>query len=161
MGDTVPTDRPRTGRCLLTGTLVASVLLLASGSHAQTCDVPSQYPTITSALAQPACVTIVVAAGTFAETLRCERDVTIQGGGSGAATISGAVRVSPSAAAVHLSGLTIDASTCAPEAIVIDPGGQLTTDEVVTTSGSTGGACVIFADGFESGNTAAWSEAAP
>src|SRR4051812_3836971 len=59
-----------------------------------TCRVPAMYPTIAAALADPACPTIYVWPGTYAETLTVTRAVTITGE-NGRPVIDGTMTVRP------------------------------------------------------------------
>jgi len=62
---------------------IAGALLPWSLVRAVTCNVPAGYATIQAAIDDPACGTIVVAAGDYTENLVITRSVTIQGAGPG------------------------------------------------------------------------------
>lgn len=69
--------------CSFIGCALIVFLMMAPTAKAVDCNVPSgSYATIQSALDEVTCDTIIVAAGTYAETLVIERDVTINGAGS-------------------------------------------------------------------------------
>lgn len=94
------------------------VLMLVKGMAAQgpalhtTCDVPTAgHPTIQSAVDDPACTMVNVAAGTFYENVVISRDVTLQGQGMDKTRVNGGgndrvVSIEP-AHAVTLTQLTI------------------------------------------------------
>lgn len=149
---------------------VLLLLVLVPGpATAVPCNVPSpSHPTLGAAALDAACVTIQLAAGTFAENVVIERDLAIAGTGSGTTTVAGALVASGAGTHVSLTGLAIDGtatgvSGCWPSALLAKDGATLDSsdDVAVTNSGIPSGGCRLFADGFESGGTLAWSARQP
>lgn len=71
---------------IILGLLLAGVVLYALADQtrlafANSCEVPASYPTIQSAIDDPTCDTINVAAGVYAETVLISRNVAISGAG--------------------------------------------------------------------------------
>jgi hypothetical protein len=149
----------------LPATLAALALAVAAAPAAAiTCSVPSApYGTIASALADPTCTTVQVAAGTYVESLQATRDVTIQGAGSASTVVAGLLRASGPGVDVTLKSLRIDATassatSCAPSALDVRLGAEVIPgpDLDVRGHGTPIANCVLASDGFESGNLAAW-----
>jgi nitrous oxidase accessory protein NosD len=73
--------------------LLAALLspaVVPSGQAAAPCQVPSSaYPTIQAAVNDAACVTILVAAGTYTEHVTISRDVTLRGEGKESTVVDG------------------------------------------------------------------------
>ena len=138
---------------------------VARSSSAAVCDVPSaSHPTVGAALRDAFCTTIQLAAGVFEENVAVERDVILQGAGSGASVLAGHLAVTGATTDAQLSGLGIDGTAagvagCWPSVLSSTGGARLDSsdDVVVTNSGIPNGGCRLFADGFESGGTLAWS----
>ena len=81
----------------------------ATTPHGQ-CFVPSTHPTVTAALADPACFDIRIAAGTYTERVTIDRDVRVRG--IGAVVLDGeaggsVVTITSAATAVVIQDLTI------------------------------------------------------
>src|SRR2546425_266544 len=113
--------------------LGAGMALLAAGANlgmakaavgGPTCDVPTDYATIQAAVNDPACTTINVAPGAYAENVVIGRAVTINGaqagvatsgrasGGPGESTVSGNLPAGANAVfRIGASGVTIDGFT--------------------------------------------------
>ncbi len=144
----------------------AQVLLCASTSLAAVCTVPSgSYPTIQSAVDDPGCTEILLAAQTFVEPVVIARDLIMSGASSSATVLEGRVVVEGATTQAELHHLTVDASApavagCYPVALLARGGAELAAHAVVVVNGG-GDACAIFRDGFESGDTAAWSTTMP
>ena len=141
------------------GCVRAAVVLLltvaASPAGAATCNVPSApHPTIQAAVDDVGCTDIVVAAGTYAEAPLIARDLSIQGAGSGSTYVQGQVQVT--AGVVNLGGLNISA---AGEALWAHSGAEVSGFDLEVTNGTV--EPPLFADGFESGTTGAWSAVMP
>ena len=135
---------------------------------AAVCNVPTgSFPTIAAALANPACDPIQVAAGSFPESPAIARDVTITGAGSGSTTIAGWVSVTGAATDAVLDALRIDATAasatlCHASGLDVRGGAKASgVDLVVVGRPTPTSACAFFADGFESGDTTAWSARRP
>ncbi|HFQ93955.1 MAG TPA: hypothetical protein ENK32_08105, partial [Anaerolineae bacterium] len=65
------------------GMVIVGVLFPWVIARAATCNVPSGYATIQAAIDDPACDTVVIAAGDYTENLVITRSVTLQGAGPG------------------------------------------------------------------------------
>ena len=120
--------------------LIVTLATLTTGAlRAATCDVPTAaYPTIQSAVDDPACSTINVAPGLYAENVNITRSLTLNGaqagqplatrlsGGPGESTIAGADPagsvpvITINAPSVTVDGFTIRNSVTANAAIGID-----------------------------------------
>jgi hypothetical protein len=141
--------------------------LAAAPLGAALCNVPSVYPTLAAALADPSCDPIQVAAGTFPGSPAIARDVTITGAGSGSTTIAGWVSVTGAATDAVLDALRIDATAasatlCHASGLDVRGGAKASgVDLVVVGRPTPTSACAFFADGFESGDTTAWSARRP
>jgi len=151
------------------GTAIAAVvscLALLPGAlgplaaEAASCAVPSpQYPTIQSAVDDPACTVVVLAAQTYVESVAIGRSLTVQGVSSAATVVQGQVRVQ--GGTVALAGLRVDTSPSElrgrfAEALLVETGGRVSGTDLVVVHRP-----LLFGDGFESGTTAAWSATAP
>ena len=151
---------------LAAGALAA---VAASPTWAGTCNVPSApHPTVGAALRDANCTTVQLGAGAYAENVAVARDVTLQGGGSAATFLEGFLAATGATTDVTLAALTIDGTAagvagCWPEALAAAGGAELATgpDVVVLQSATGGGPCRLFADGFESAGTLAWSSHVP
>jgi len=99
-------------------------LALPFSAHAATCSVPAGYPTIQSAVDDPTCDTVNVAAGVYAENVFISRAVTVNGAQAGQPTTgrtsagpgeSTVVGVNPTGAnavfVINASSVTIDGFT--------------------------------------------------
>ena len=134
------------------------VLVLApSVVVADTCDVPASYPTIQAAVDDFTCTEIFVSPGRFYGDLTIDRTLMIQGVSSTSTTVLGKVMVEGSGTSATLKGLRIEVS---PEGLthnglVVDGLAETLPDDLVV------GSSLLFADGFESSDTSAWSVTAP
>jgi hypothetical protein len=160
--------RPPTTR---TARRIAIVWLLvgvynASGAAAATCNVPSSvYLTIQSAIDDPSCTEIVLASQAFTESVTVSRDLTLSGTSSSATIIEGQLVVEGNTTQVVIHDLKVDANApsvagCFDEALVAQGGAQISANGVVVINGGVDG-CVLFGDGFESGDTSTWSATKP
>ena len=139
--------------------------LVAGPATAALCNVPSaSHPTVAAAVRDGACTTVQLGAGAWPENLEVARDLVIAGAGSGASIVAGTLAMAGAGTDVTLSGLTIDGAAasvagCWPSALLATGGARFDSsdDVVVTNSGIPNGGCRLFADGFESGGTLAWS----
>lgn len=128
------------------------VALAPSVVVADTCDVPSIYPTIQAAVDNFPCTEIFVAAGRFYGDLTIPRSLLIEGVSSTATTVLGKVLVAGADTTVTLKGVKIEVS---PEGLphnglVSDGFAETLPDDLVV------GSSLLFADGFTSGETSAW-----
>lgn len=71
------------GVAALTAVLAGNGMGYASPGRSTTCSVPSRYATIQAAVDAPACTTIRVAPGTYAENVRIARSLRLEGARSG------------------------------------------------------------------------------
>jgi hypothetical protein len=144
----------------LSACLLCAALIGAWGSSlpAATCQVPSvAYPTIQSAIDDTACTEIVLAAQAFAEAAMVARSVTLQGASSVATIVEGRVQVT--GGSVSLRGMCIGVSSPTganiyPAALSVSGGAQVTGADLVVLKAVD---LTVFSDGFESGDTSAWS----
>jgi len=128
-----------------------------------TCTVPGSHPTIQGAVNDPACTQIDLADQAYSESISVSRPLTIRGPGAGTATLEGWVRVVGSTTLVTLENLQVR-NGCQPEALSVAAGAQVeSTGLKVVRSAAL--PCpeltTIFTDGFESGDTSAWSFTVP
>ena len=123
---------------------------------AATCNVPSApHPTIQAAVDDIGCAPIVIAAGTYSESVAIARTVNLTGAGSGQTFIQGQVQVT--SGTVHLAGLHI---TGPVDALWAHSGAEVSGFDLEVVNGE-----IIedplFADGFEDGTTGAWTAVSP
>ena len=145
-------SRIRTLRILMAAVMACSVVQPAG---AATCTVPSTpHPTIQAAIDDLGCSEILVAGGTFAEAPVIGRALQLQGSGGDQTFIEG--RVVVTAGVVQLTGLRIAAPG---EALTAHSGAEVVGFDLVVLSGLD--VSDVFADGFESGNSSAWSSTTP
>lgn len=153
------------GRTAVAGWLALAVLCAASAG-ADTCTVPSTpYPTIQAAVDDLVCTEVVLAAQTFVGSATIDRDLTLRGASSTSTVVEGRLVVEGSSTEVVVEDLRVDGSApsvagCFPVALVVRGGARVTSNDVVVLNGG-GEACVIFRDGFESGDTGSWTTNVP
>ena len=156
------------GHSPLISALALLILVLTSSTgYTETCTVPGGYATIQAAVANSKCTTIVLAAGSFRESLTIGRDLALQGAPSFATTIEGQLIISAATTNVQLTDLVVDTSVpglagCYTEAIAVR-GEAVVSALRLDVRNSVQGICTqrIFTDGFESGDTSIWSTALP
>jgi hypothetical protein len=146
-------------RHLMLPVLVACILgALGPAGHTATCQVPSSgHPTIQSAVDDASCTEIVLAAQTFSESPLIDRDLTLDGAGSSETFIEGSVEVSAGTVIVQELQISAPPGT-ASEALWAHSGASLSGFDVMVFNGRW---VPLFADGFESGTTSAWSYTSP
>jgi len=155
--------RARTAASISVGLALS---LWSATALADVCNIPSApHPTIQAAVDDLACTEIVLAAQTFAESVTLTRDLELRGASSTATVIEGRVVVEGGSTQVAIRDLEVNGSApsvagCFNEALVAQGGARVSATDVVVINGD-GEACVLFRDGFESGNTSAWSAAVP
>jgi len=138
-----------------------SILLFATRSAAATCTVSGSHQTIQEAVADASCTTINLSSTTYSESVGITRSLTLVGQGAGATTIEGLVQIQGSGTDVHLQGLKIQ-NGCEPEALESTASAKVQGSDLVVVR-SAGLPCppliggAIFSDGFESGDTSAWT----
>ncbi len=141
-------------------------LLCATPCFAAVCSVPSgSYPTVQSAVDDPSCTEIVLAAQTFEQSVTVGRDLTIRGASSATSVVEGQLSVQGGSTQVELEDLTVDASApgvagTSSEALNVLGGAELNGRDIVVLNAAFD-PFAIFADGFESGDTSAWSTTVP
>ena len=126
---------------------------------AETCNVPSaSYPSIQSAVNVINCTEIVLASGNHFGAVTIGRTLTVQGAGSDTTTVLGKVTISGSETQATLKGLKIavGANDLPHDGLVVVGDAEVIPDDLVIASTD-----LIFSDGFEWGNTAAWSAEIP
>ena len=133
------------------------ICLVPSMAVADTCDVPSGYPTIQAAVDDFTCTEIFITAGRFYGDVTIGRTLAITGTGSQSTTVLGKVMVEGLGTSATLNGLRIEVS---PEGLphnglVVDGFAETLPDDLVV------GSSMLFSNGFESGTTAAWASTAP
>jgi hypothetical protein len=147
-----------------TAVLAVVVVAVAPPLHAQTCTVPGTHATIQEAADDPACAEVDLAAQTYPESVILSRTVTISGPGTGGAVVQGLVLISGAGTVATLRDLRVE-NGCVPDALRASGGARLVGENLQVQRAEglpcplTAGA--IFTDGFESGNTTAWSHTSP
>lgn len=136
---------------------------IASPAAAGVCTVPGTHTTVQEAIDDLACTTINLSAQTYAESITVLRTLTLAGPGGGGAIIEGLVLVAGVGTTVDLNDLAVQ-NGCLGNAMVVRGGAQVSgTNHQVTRSGAL--PCppflMLFGDGFESGDTSAWSSQVP
>lgn len=130
------------------------------------CPVPSgPHPTIQSAIDDPGCSEIVLAAQVFAESVTVGRDLTLRGASSATTSIEGRLTVQGGATELELEDLTVDATVPGVagtwnQALNVEGGAEVNGRDVVVLNAGFD-PFAIFSDGFESGDTSAWSTTVP
>ncbi len=144
--------------------LALAAVLTAPPLHAQTCTVPGSHATIQAAADDPTCATVTLAAQTYPESVVLRRTLTLAGPAAGGAVVQGLVLVSGVGTVATLRDLRVE-NGCVPDAVRAAGSARLEGDalDVVRSAGLPCPltADAIFADGFESGNTSAWSSTSP
>jgi len=149
--------------CVLAIAWTSSLLVPQAPAEAAECSVPGDHATLQDAAADYGCDPITLADQTYSESVRIERSVSITGPVL-VAEIAGLVEVAVAGAQVQLSNLRVE-NGCAPAALIAGSGAHVKGNGLEVVS-SAGGPCppvtfdLLFADGFESGDTAAWTAVA-
>jgi len=155
--------KPSSSRAVIA---VAAIVLVAmtSPAFAQTCTVPGSHATIQDAIDDPTCATVNLAAQTYPESIVIRRSLTLTGPGTGGAIVQGLVLVTGSGTQVTLQDLRVE-NGCIPDALRTSDGAQLLGENLQVERSETLPcpltAETIFVNGFESGNTDAWSSTSP
>jgi hypothetical protein len=130
------------------------------------CNVPSApYPTIQEAVDDLACSEISIAAGTYAESVEIDRSLEITGASSTATVIEGRVVATGVGVELTLENIKVDGGAassagCFPVAVDIGDCATLAGSNLIAINAD-GDACLLFGDGFESGDTGAWGNTIP
>jgi hypothetical protein len=152
-----PHRHSSSGRSVLLSALLLTPVPLAAG----VCQVPAAHPTIQAAVDDPLCTDIVVAAGSYSESIQVERPLILRGAGA-STVLGGFLRAVGAGTAVSLIDLTVQ-NGCPLRSLSAADGGTLS-GLAVTVTASSALPCPegpLFADGFESGDTSAWSATVP
>jgi hypothetical protein len=129
--------------------------MVVGRAEAATCDVPSaSHPTIQSAIDDVGCSDITVAAGPYEEPLTITRSLSLQGAGSTQSFVQGGVDVS--SGTVNLTGFHLSAPG---DALYAHSGAEVSAFDLEVVNGVV--ETPLFTDGFETGDTGAWSAASP
>ena len=153
-------------RRVMTTVFLAVVLPCAPPVAADVCQVPSgTYPTIQAAVGAPICTEIVLAAQTFEESVVIARNLVIGGASAATTVIEGRLLVQGGSTVVSLEDLTVNGSASGvagtfTEALHVADGAELSGSNIVVLNAMIDQRS-IFDDGFESGNTTAWSTTVP
>lgn len=146
---------------IFVGCLTLAVLC-ASTVSADVCSVPSvAHASIQAAVDDAACTEIVLAAQVFSESVAVSRSLVLRGDSSATTVIKGRVTVTGDTTEAALQNLQVDGGGCFSVALDVGGGAQVTSQQDVVVINAAGGECPIFLDGFESGNTSAWSSTSP
>ena len=94
-----------------------------------------------------------------------DRSLEMRGASSAATIIEGRVLMEGGSTQVVVRDLKVNGSApsvagCFRDALVADGGAQLGGTNIIVLNGD-GDACLVFGDGFESGDTTAWSSTTP
>ncbi|MEM1178006.1 MAG: hypothetical protein AAGM22_06665 [Acidobacteriota bacterium] len=141
------------------------LLALATPAAGQTCQVPQDYVTLQDAvwLGAGVCDQIILAAGFYEESVDIDRTVTITTAASAIATLSGQLVVRGAGTVVTTMNLDL-LTSCSGAVFEVKQGAAFSSSDFdVDLSGV--GECppfrpnpsLIFEDGFESGDTSAWT----
>lgn len=141
---------------LVTVAAVVVAVGCCTRAEAATCNVPTvTHPDIQAAVNDVGCNPVVVAAGSYQETVLIGRSLTLRGAGSGQTGIHGGVQVQ--GGTVTVSGFQI---TGIGNPLWSYGGAEVTGSDIEILS-ATASDAQIFADGFESGDTSAWTATTP
>jgi hypothetical protein len=141
---------------------LALAVLCTSTAFADVCSVPSvPHPTVQAAVDDAACTEIVLAAQVLAESVAVSRSLLLRGDSSATTVILGQVTVTGDTTEVTLQDLQVDGGGCFSVALDVGGGAQVTSQQDVVVTNAAGEECPIFLDGFESGDTSAWSNTVP
>lgn len=155
-----------TGPGPLHGLVTAALILAFAGSSlAQVvCHVPGTYSAVQAAVDDPTCSIISLQSRTYAESVRIGRTVEI-GAPPARAILNGRFTVVGSGIDVIVSNLTVR-NGCNPSAMTVTDGSHLEVRGVLEVQRRDLEPCPeviggLFADGFESADTTAWSDSTP
>ena len=163
------TSVTKISRAGLAAYLLVGGLLAVAPVGADICAVPADRPTIQSAVDDLSCTEIALAPQTFGESAEIGRDLTLRGQSSSATSIHGQLRIGGATTDVRVELLRLDASVpsvagCFEVALDVSGGARVSGLDLVVVNSAEGGCgsgLEIFADGFESGDTTAWTHAVP
>jgi hypothetical protein len=152
----------RTISRVMIGCLLAVGPAWTAVAEAAVCAVPSgPHPTIQAAVDDAACTEVVLAAQSFAESVAVSRSLLLRGDSSATTVIEGQMTVTGNTTVVTLQDLAVYGGGCYLAALDVVGGARVTSHQDVVVFNTAGGECPIFIDGFESGDTSAWSRTVP
>lgn len=139
--------------------LVGAVWLPSAG--AIVCSAPGSHPTVQAAVDDVDCTEVALAPGPYLESVQVPRSLVIAGAAAGGTVIQGRITATGGGTVVELVALRVE-NACTPAALVALQGARVDGFELEVVRW-TGHPCPdeIFADGFESGNTATWDVSVP
>ena len=126
------------------------------------CSVPGTHVTIQEAVDDPLCTEIDLASQTYSEPVEIHRTLALIGSPGGNSVIADRLSVEGEATVVELLDLSVQ-NGCPSVALPVADGAELNARglEVVRQSGLACSYGDLFTDGFESGDTSAWSATVP
>ena len=145
---------------------ISMALGVPTGARAAPCPVPTgTHPTIQAAVDDAGCTEIELGSQVYIESVTIDRTLEVSGVSAAVTTIAGRVSVEGPSTVATLSELTVDGSLpavagCFVEAVDVGGGARMLGSNIVVVNGD-GDACLLFGDGFESGNTSAWDNVNP
>lgn len=136
--------------------------LICPPSQASQCTVPATHGTIQDAVDDPSCANIAIAAGTYSETVLIGRALAIAGPPGGGALITGLVRVGGIGISVELVDLRVE-NGCPGRGVEVVEQAEVTSRNLIVLRNASlpCSRFPIFGDGFEAGDTSAWSATVP
>ena len=149
--------------CRFRGFAVAAVAALcalptASVTHAVDCPVPTgSHATILSAVIDPNCTSITLAAQSYPESVWIQRTLSIEGQGALLTRIDGRVQVAGAATGVGLNGFAVRNGCSAPGVQILANASATLAEVRIEPAALPCPPELIFADGFASGNTSRWN----
>jgi len=122
---------------------------------------PGTFTSIQPAVDDAACTEIVLAAQVFPQSVAVTRSLVLRGDSSSTTVIRGQLTVTGGATEISLQNLQVNGGGCFSVALDVGDGAQVTSQQDLVVLNDAGGGCQIFLDGFESGDTTAWSNTIP
>ena len=141
---------------------IALAALFAAPLPAQTCTVPGTHPSVQAAVDDGACTLVQLAGQTYAESPFVTRTVALEGDPGGGSVVEGALRAAGTGVVLTAGSLAV-ANGCLRGGLTADRGARIHGAGVSATVSATLPCppSPIFSDGFESGDTSAWSVTVP
>jgi len=135
-----------------------ALLVSAAPAAAVDCTVPGTHPSLHQAVADPACSRILLADQIYPDSVMIARSLEIVGATTGVSDLHGSLEAS-NGAQIQISDLHVGG--CSDAAVRSSGGAEIDGMRLAVETG-TGALCpLLFADGFESGDTSAWSGGVP
>jgi hypothetical protein len=156
----------RSGRLETLAVVLAGLATSLPAQPPEPCEVPADFSTVQVAVSDPACAEVVIAAGSYDESVVVARTLTIAGAGAGSTRLGRPFVVAGAGTALTLAGLAIDVGGgCYRAPLVVKDGATLVVAPAaavrVRADSLPSEPCPLFDDGFESGTSHAWSATAP